>query len=98
MEVKAKENNHIVVEGDIKTNEDNRVLKELLNEAAESGNKHVEIDLESSSFLTSAIIGHLVMLRDKRNIQIKINYKDPRVGELLTTLGMDEKIPSALKS
>lgn len=98
MQARTNEENHIVIEGDIKTNEDNRLLKELLNETADKGNKQVEIDLESSSFLTSAIIGHLVMLRDKRNVQIKINYKDPRVGELLTSLGMDEKIPSTLKN
>lgn len=98
MQASRKENNHIIVDGDIKTNEDNRILKELLNEVADEGAKSVEVDLENSSFLTSAIIGHLVMMKDKRQVDIRINYNDPRVGELLETLGMNKKIKGSLKS
>ncbi len=86
MEVKATGNGELTVTGVIKTLDDSTELRNAIQSLVDGGTNAINLRIEDSFALPSAVIGHLMKLVNLNKIRLSIQAGDPRLCELFEDL------------
>jgi len=87
MELKTEQSN-IIISGQIKTMEDYKSIKKIINHFIIKGQKQFTLLIEDSLSLPSSVIGLLLKAVNQDNAEISIKANNPELILLLTELNL----------